>query len=169
MMRKGQTGFTLIELVVVIAILAILAATALPRYIAAQQQARIAKAQGIYGGIRAAAALAHAQALTTGTTTSGTATVTMEGQLVDLINGYPVATTGDNNPIPAAGSRGVLVAAQLDDVADQLTYNGGGTAAGSTLNIRINGAATAATCQVSYTSPAAANGSPTITVVTTGC
>lgn len=168
-MTAYSRGFTLIELIVVIAILGILAATALPRYINAQQQARIAKAQGIYGAIRSAAALAHAQALVTNAPLSGTTTITMEGQSIDLINGYPVATTGDNNPIPAAGNRGILVAAQLDDVADQVTYNGGGAGAGATLNIRINGAGTPATCQVSYTAPAAANGSPTITVVTTGC
>jgi MSHA pilin protein MshA len=168
-MRKLQSGFTLIELVVVIAILGILAATALPRYINAQQQARIAKAQGIYGAIRSAAALAHAQALIGNTTTTGAASVVMESQTIDLFHGYPTASASDNNPLPAAPNRGILVAAQLDNVADQLTYTGGGTGASSTLNIQVNGAAALGTCQVTYVAPAAGGGSPTISVVTTGC
>lgn len=44
-MRKSQSGFTLIELVVVIAILGILAGFALPRFANLQAQARIAKRQ----------------------------------------------------------------------------------------------------------------------------
>jgi len=35
--------------------------------------------------------------------------------------------------------------------------------------IEVNGAATLATCAVSYTAPSAANATPTITLVTTGC
>src|SRR3954462_12724905 len=83
------SGFTLIELVVTISIIAILGAIALPRYIALQTQARAAKMQAIYGGVRSAAMLAHAQAIATNTTAA--ATVNMEGALIDQVNGYPTA------------------------------------------------------------------------------
>jgi len=92
-MRKQQSGFTLIELVVVIAILGILIAVALPRFASLQAQARIAKMNGAVGSMKSAAALSHALALANGLATdhTGAAAINVEGVSVTLTNGYPAA------------------------------------------------------------------------------
>lgn len=156
-MRRRTRGFTLIELVVTLSVIAILAAVALPRYIALQSQARAGKAQAIFGGMRSAAALAHAQALATNTVTNGAATIQMEGVNVTLINGYPTAD-----------GAGIVTALQMNAVSDDITISPGGAGAGATIDVDMNGG-TSPNCRVSYTSPALPNTSPNITITTGGC
>lgn len=141
-MRNTQSGFTLVELVVVIVILGILAATALPRFVGLQGDARLAKANAILGAVRSAAALAHSAALARSQTAG---TINMEGTNVTMVNSYPTANAA-----------GIVAAAQLS-TADGLTISAGGAGAGAVVTIDIVGATTPATCRISYTAPAAGN------------
>lgn len=142
-----QAGFTLIELIMVIVILGVLSAFALPRFADLGGDARTASINGLNGSVKAAANIAHAQWLADGGTA---ASVTLEGTVIAMVNGYP-----DN--------------AAIDDAAQVLAtdYTIAAPSA-TTATFDVTGAPTPATCRVTYTE-APANGSPTYALLTAGC
>jgi MSHA pilin protein MshA len=156
---RPQAGFTLIELVVVISVIAVLAATALPRYINVQQQARAGKAQAIFGSVKSAATLARASCmmdiagLTQTPTCNATAgTANMDGASVQMVNQYPAPT-----------DTGIVRAAQLDPNSDQIVIT-----PGNPLFIDIVGG-TAPNCRISYWAATAGPAFTPPTLTTTGC
>ncbi|MFY3776189.1 type II secretion system protein [Marinobacter salsuginis] len=161
---RKEKGFTLIELVMVIVILGILAAFALPRFADFGNEARSASVQALGGAIKSASGIARARFLADGNPSA--TSVTLEGQTIAMVDGYPTANTD-----------GILRAAQVDATASGATggdyeYDTADGNAGTTMTLIPKGYS-GSNCSVSYqaansgaTTPIPA---PVITVTTSGC
>lgn len=152
MRHVRHSGFTLIELVIVIVILGILAAAALPRFSDLSQDARLAALNGLAGGVRSAALLAHSTQLAKGL--SEAQTVTLEGVAVAMSAGYPTALSISQALSDFSGFTVVLTSS--------------GTSASEAVDFRLNNRLD---CRVRYTASNAsqqAGSSFTVVITSTG-
>lgn len=115
--KKTQKGFTLIELTSTIAVLGILSAVALPRFVAIQTDARIAKMSMALGSLQSAAVLAHALQVTQNLAPGSS--ISMEGSLIGMANGYP-----QSSEIAIGHAAGFITAAGTPNADYQVTSNG---------------------------------------------
>ena len=157
-MKKQQSGFTLIELVIVIVILGILSAFALPRFADLGSDARAASLEGAAGAMESAKSITRSTCLVRDScdeTQGSGESVDIEGGTINVAFGYPAATTTTSTP------GGIAAAAQLSTDDYDISLDGS--------DVVVTFADTAAgDCDVTYTAPASGS-APGITVNESGC
>lgn len=176
---KKSSGFTLIELVVVIVILGILAATAAPKFMDLQKDARVSALNGLMGAMKSANSMVYSKAILAGQDTidPGIICSNSEPCSKDKDGVYGVYT---DNAVklkyghPAADKDGIVKALQDDIVEYSATEVGDWVYLQKDQWIRIYPAVfkdstNTTECYVQYTAPDSKDKNPEFKLVKTGC
>ena len=136
-MKRQQSGFTLIELIIVIVILGALAVVALPRFIDLQEDAQEAALEGVAGALASGAAINYATFIARGQDTGAEGVVDinscdeddLEQVLQDSGALADYSITGAGNSSAAGDSFECTL--ELDDTSLSTTFQVIGTSDGS--------------------------------------
>jgi len=163
---KRNAGFTLIELVIVIIVLGILAATAVPKFINLQDDAKVAAMKGVEAAVHSAANLVYSKAAIDGVETkaeSATPKVVVAGKEILLDYGYPLATSAalgnvvelsDFDIIARADGKSALIVASNGKVAKDVCVKYSEPVSSAATYTAISGTLTAdATAAADCTNP----------------
>ena len=157
-MIRQQSGFTLIELVMVIVILGILAATAIPKYVSLETDARIAVVDAMAGTLKTGALVVHSKAIIEGTNMGA------NNQWVDMDNDGVNNGANDvrtDQGYPEESVNGIDRTVDTDSLTDFTVVNSGGNR-----EFRLNGING---CEARYNNNLSSSTAPTVTTDTTGC
>lgn len=184
---KRQSGFTLIELVVVIVILGILAATAAPKFMNLQGDARISTLNGLKGSVKSAISMVYSKAILKGIEKSETGKVCASSSdlngtsctdEIDIVFGRPDATA--NGLIKSLDIDAVAVeatAAENDTSAEWnyfvsgnsiVIFSSSGGLAPKDQKVKT-GEAEADGCNLTYTKSTGETAAPEVTVTADRC